>query len=107
VRSKTSGWTPRVTLASAREGTGMDELWAAVEEFRAALDATGELQRRRAEQAREWMWSEVSESLMDALRHDERVSTLVEHLETAVTAGELPPAAAARQILDAFLPPSQ
>jgi LAO/AO transport system kinase len=106
VRSKTSGWTPRVTLASAQEGTGMDELWAAVEEFRAALDATGELQRRRAEQARDWMWSEVSESLMDSLRHDERVAGLVEHLEAAVTAGELPPAAAARQILDAFLPSS-
>ena len=103
VRSKTSGWMPRVTLASALAGTGMDELWAAVEEFRAALDATGELQRRRAEQAREWMWSEVSESLMDALRHDGRVSKLVDRLEAAVTAGEVPPAAAARQMLDAFL----
>jgi LAO/AO transport system kinase len=104
VRSKTSGWTPRVTLASALAGTGMDELWASVEEFRGALDATGELERRRAEQAREWMWSEVSESLMDALRHDERVSQLVDRLEAAVTAGEVPPAAAARQMLDAFRP---
>jgi GTPase len=106
VRSKTSGWAPRVMLVSALEGTGMDELWAAVEEFRAALDATGELERRRAEQARDWMWSEVSESLMESLRHDERVSGLVGRLENAVTAGELSPAAAARQILDAFLPSS-
>jgi hypothetical protein len=49
------------------------------------------------------MWSEVSESLMDALRSDERVSEMADRLEAAVTAGELPPAAAARQILDAFL----
>jgi LAO/AO transport system kinase len=103
VRSKTSAWTPRVVLVSALEGTGIDELWATVEEFRAALDATGELDRRRAEQAREWMWSEVSETLMDSLRHNERVSRLADRLEAAVTAGELPPAAAARQILDAFL----
>jgi hypothetical protein len=41
---------------------------------------------------------------MDALRHDERVSGIVGRLEAAVTAGELPPAAAARQILDAFRP---
>jgi LAO/AO transport system kinase len=103
VRSKTRAWTPRVVLVSAREGTGIDELWSTVEEFRSSLGATGELDRRRAEQAREWMWSEVSESLMDALRSDERVSEMADRLEAAVTAGELPPAAAARQILDAFL----
>ncbi len=103
VRSKTQAWTPRVVLVSALEGTGIDELWSTVEEFRSTLDATGELDRRRAEQAREWMWSEVSESLMDALRSDERVSEMADRLEAAVTAGELPPAAAARQILDAFL----
>ncbi|HKH26105.1 MAG TPA: methylmalonyl Co-A mutase-associated GTPase MeaB [Acidimicrobiia bacterium] len=103
VRSKTAAWTPRVVLVSSLEGTGIDELWSTVEEFRSALDGTGELDRRRAEQAREWMWSEVSESLMDALRHDERVSDLADRLEAAVTAGELPPASAARQILDAFL----
>jgi LAO/AO transport system kinase len=103
VRSKTQAWTPRVVLVSALEGTGIEELWSTVEEFRSTLGATGELDRRRAEQAREWMWSEVSESLMDALRSDERVADLADRLEAAVTAGELPPAAAARQILDAFL----
>jgi LAO/AO transport system kinase len=103
VRSKTSAWTPRVVLISSLEGTGIDELWATIEDFRAALTATGELARRRAEQAREWMWSEVSETLMDALRNDRRVAQLVDGLEAAVTAGELAPAAAARQILDAFL----
>jgi GTPase len=103
VRSKTQAWTPRVVLVSALEGTGIDELWSTVAEFRSTLDATGELDRRRAEQAREWMWSEVSESLMDALRSDERVAELADRLEAAVTAGELAPAAAARQILDAFL----
>jgi LAO/AO transport system kinase len=103
VRSKTRAWTPRVVLVSALEGTGIDELWSTVEEFRSTLDATGELDRRRAEQAREWMWSEVSESLMDALRNGERIAELADRLEAAVTAGELAPAAAARQILDAFL----
>ena len=102
VRSKTTAWTPRVVLVSALDGTGIDELWSTVEEFRSALGVGGDLERRRAEQAREWMWSEVSESLMDALRHDERVAGLVGRLEAAVTAGEVPPAAAAAQILAAF-----
>ena len=105
LRSKTQTCTPRVVLVSALEGTGIDELWSTVEEFRSTLGATGELDRRRAEQARDWMWSEVSESLMDALRSDERVAELADRLEAAVTAGELAPAAAARQILAAFLAP--
>ena len=104
VRSKTSAWTPHVVLVSATEGTGIDELWDTVEEFRAALAATGDLERRRAEQAREWMWSEVTETLMESLRRDERVSALVDRLEAEVTAGEVPPAAAANQILDAYRP---
>jgi LAO/AO transport system kinase len=107
VRSKTAAWAPRVVLVSALEGTGIDELWATVGEFRSMLDADGQLERRRAEQAREWMWSEVSESLMDALRHDERVAGSVEQLEAAVAAGELPPAAAAKRILDAFQRPDR
>jgi len=107
VRSKTQAWTPRVVLVSALEDTGIDELWSTVEEFRSTLDASGELDRRRAEQARQWMWSEVSESLMDALRNDQRVAELADRLEAAVTAGELAPAAAARQILDAFLRPEK
>ena len=39
VRSKTQAWTPRVVLVSALEGTGIDDLWSTVEEFRSTLDA--------------------------------------------------------------------
>src|SRR5207245_2756629 len=43
VRSKTQAWTPRVVLVSALEGTGIDDLWSTVEEFRSTLDSAGEL----------------------------------------------------------------
>ena len=49
------------------------------------------------------MWSEVSESLLDALRRDAGVAALAGELEEAVRRGELAPAAAARRLLDAFL----
>jgi LAO/AO transport system kinase len=103
LRPKQPGWEPRVVIASAIEGTGVPETWHAIEEFRRVLGTSGELERRRAEQARDWMWSEISESLTDALRRDERVAELAGKLEAAVRGGEVPPATAARQILDAFL----
>jgi LAO/AO transport system kinase len=102
VRPRTPGWEPRVLLVSALEGRGVDELWRAVEEFRAALGAPGALERRRAEQAREWMWSEVSESLLESLRNDEGVAVLAERLEQDVAAGSVSPSAAAQEMLRAF-----
>jgi LAO/AO transport system kinase len=103
LRPKQAGWEPRVLTASALEGTGVADVWGAIEEFRATLGASGDLERRRAEQARDWMWSEVSESLLDALRRDTGVAALAQELEEGVRRGELAPAAAARRLLDAFL----
>ena len=53
---------------SALLGQGIAEVWAAVGEFREAV--AGELAARRADQARQWMWSEVTDALLDELRGD-------------------------------------
>ena len=60
---------------------------------------------RRAQQAREWMWSEVTEALLEALHRDERVAALAKRLEEAVGAGTATPTAAARAVVEAFLAP--
>jgi LAO/AO transport system kinase len=103
VRPRTPAWEPRVVLCSALEGTGIADVWAAVEEFRAALTATGELDARRAEQARDWMWSEISDSLLERLRADPTAASAARRLETDVRAGRVPPTAAAERVLLAFL----
>jgi LAO/AO transport system kinase len=102
VRPRTPGWTPQVLLVSAIEGRGVDELWHAIEAFRSTLDRSGALARRRADQAREWMWAEVSESLLDELRHDPHVAALAERRERDVAEGSVSPTAAAQEMLRAF-----
>lgn len=102
VRPRTDVWVPRVLQCSALLGEGVAEVWSAVEEHDATFRASGLLERRRAEQAREWMWSEVTESLLDALRSDTEVAALVASLEREVVAGTTPPTAAAQRILAAF-----
>jgi LAO/AO transport system kinase len=104
VRPKSSSWTACVLQASALERRGIDEVWHAIEEYREALAASGEWERRRADQARQWMWSEVSETLVELLRGDGDVAALVPGLEARVSAGEVTPTAAAQQVLDAFRP---
>ena len=97
------GWTPRVLQCSSLLGEGIDTVWDAVEDFRAAVGTA--LAGRRAQQAREWMWSEVTEALLEALHRDERVAALAKRLEEAVAAGTATPTAAARAIVEAFLAP--
>ncbi len=101
LRSPTAGWTPEVRTASALNGDGVAEVWATVERFNTAVGEKG-IARRRAEQARDWMWNEVGETLLAQLRRHPEVKRLVPGLEREVEAGKSTPAAAARRMLEVF-----
>jgi LAO/AO transport system kinase len=101
LRSPTAGWTPEVTTCSAQTGEGVAALWEIVERFNEAVGEKG-VARRRAEQARAWMWNEVGETLLAELRRHPGVKRLVAGLEAEVESGRLTPAAAARTMLQAF-----
>jgi LAO/AO transport system kinase len=101
VRPRHTRWAPRVLQCSALVGDGIDEVWDAVEAFRDALG--DDLLALRSAQARDAMWSDLSEELLREVRDDPRVAPLARALQEEVTAGERTPAAAARSILQAFL----
>jgi LAO/AO transport system kinase len=101
LRSPTAGWTPEVATASAITGDGVAEVWQVIERFMAAVGEKG-VARRRADQARAWMWNEVGETLLAELRKHPGVKKLVAGLEREVEAGRATPAAAARRMLEAF-----
>jgi LAO/AO transport system kinase len=105
VRPKTTAWEPQVVRCSALEARGIDDVWHGVEAHHNALKGAGELERRRADQSREWMWSELSASLLDRLRYDPAASAAAERLEAEVAAGKLPAPVAAEQVLRAFTDP--
>jgi LAO/AO transport system kinase len=101
LRSPTAGWTPEVTTASALTGEGVAEVWEVIGRFMKAVGEKG-VARRRADQARAWMWNEVGETLLAELRKHPGVKKLVSGLEREVEAGRATPAAAARRMLEAF-----
>ena len=102
VRSGDDGAVERVRTCSALLGDGIAELWETIEELVKAARASGDLAARRTEQARAWMWSEVTDTMLEELRADPEVNARVESLEADVTAGRLSAAAAARRVLTAF-----
>jgi LAO/AO transport system kinase len=101
LRPPSPDWRPPVLLSSALTGVGVPQVWDAVERFRAAMAAGGGLAAKRAEQARAWMWRELSESLLAALSARPEVARRLAGLEARVRAGEITPAAAARRLLEA------
>ncbi len=103
IRPKSPHWTARVLLASALNGTGIDEIWAAVEAYRDALGPAGELDALRARQAMAWMWAEVNDRLAAELKRHPAVAAALPDLEARVAAGELTPSAAAAALLEKFL----
>jgi LAO/AO transport system kinase len=103
IRAQSKSWRPRVLLASAESGEGVSDLWQVVLEHRKALEASGELDRRRRDQARAWMWSLVEEGLAQALRQHPGVTHEIPRLEGEVQSLETTPAAAARHLLRTFL----
>jgi LAO/AO transport system kinase len=97
-----ASWRPPVLACSAQTGAGIAEVWTAVEEHRAALEAAGALAEKRADQQVQWMWAMVRDQLMDRLQSDAGVREALPALEREVRAGERTPTLAAQAILEAL-----
>jgi LAO/AO transport system kinase len=101
LRPATAGWVPPILKVSALERRGMEAAWAAVLKYRETLGAA-RLAAKRAAQAKAWMWNEIEEGLIAALRRHPAVAAQLAGLEKKVVQGHMTPAAAARAILEAF-----
>jgi LAO/AO transport system kinase len=102
MKSRFANWQSKVLACSSIEGRGIDEVWQEVVNFRSTLSEAGELQQRRAQQARAWMWAETAEALVSDLKNDPQVKALVPELERAVLEGTLPATVAAQRLIEQF-----
>jgi len=96
-------WKVEVRTCSSRDGDGIAEVWDLVLKHHSVHEASGELKTRRAAQARDWMWSEVSDRFLTAVQSDPRVCEQIPLLEAAASEGRIPPTVAANQLLELFL----
>lgn len=94
-------WRPPVLTMSALEGIGLAELWDTVERHRRVLIEAGEFEARRRAQKVEWTWAMVRDAVLDRVLTSPAVKDLRAEVERRVRTGELTPALAAQQILDA------
>ncbi|HEU4825313.1 MAG TPA: methylmalonyl Co-A mutase-associated GTPase MeaB [Dongiaceae bacterium] len=95
-------WQPGVVKCSALKGEGMAAVWDKVQAFRKATARSGEFESRRRDQARNWLWQEVSEGLLERLKSDPDLADRLARLEAKVAQRKASPAAAARSLLSSF-----
>ena len=101
LRPANAGWMTPVLKVSALYRRGLDKVWQEISRFRTTLGET-RLAEKRARQARAWMWNEIEEGLIAALRGHPLVARRLGELEAKVAAGSLTPTAAAKAILEDF-----
>jgi len=91
-------WEPVVLTLSARDNAGLDELWAKIKEWYAALAASGALNERRGDQAASWMQEIFEQRLLAAFKGGRRAARHFQELEDKVRSGRMTPAAAAHEL---------
>lgn len=98
-----AGWTPPILRAVSTRGEGVEELVAALEDHRAHLEATGELERRCLRRAAHTVREIALGQLRGRLdRLEGRGAPLLDGLAAKVANRDLDPYAAADQLLAAI-----
>ncbi len=105
----TPGWETPVLTASATEGTGLDQVWEAIESHRALLESTGLLERRRRRQQQLWLATMLNEAVLAAFRGRDGVAEAIAAAEAEVAAGHITVPQATERVIAAAgltLPPA-
>ena len=103
LRGHGEDWEVPVLTCAGLTGEGLDEVWAKLVEHQDRAKASGAFDERRRSQQVRWTWQLVRDGLEHQLRHHPAIRASAPELEKQVLAGELTPALAAQQLLQAFL----
>ncbi len=102
LRPISDAWRTPVLTASSHTGEGILEVWERIQAHRRLLESTGQLEIRRRQQARSWLWTLLEEGLQVAFRADPAVAERLAELEQQVQERQISAPRAARVLLEAF-----
>ncbi|MBF2758671.1 MAG: methylmalonyl Co-A mutase-associated GTPase MeaB [Ectothiorhodospiraceae bacterium AqS1] len=103
--AKADDWQVQVHRCSALTGQGIDDAVDCILRYRRWYETSGRRDRRRLEQAKAWLWREITEQLRERV---ERVGArrgldaIVESLEEEIALDRISAAAAAKRVIERF-----
>ena len=93
-------WKPPIVLTEAARGEGVADLWVKIDDHRAYLESSGELERRRRENLAREVFGVAAARAKEHLVQTVQGNPDLRRLLDAVQARELDPLSAVRAILD-------
>ncbi|MBB84325.1 MAG: methylmalonyl Co-A mutase-associated GTPase MeaB [Deltaproteobacteria bacterium] len=102
IRAANDEWKPRALAASALNEEGIAAVWNTIVEHHDLRVANGQLEARRRDQAKDWMWKLVDEGIQRAFREQPGMLDEIARQEADVAGQKSTPAAAARLLLERF-----
>jgi LAO/AO transport system kinase len=96
-------WHPQAIQLSALLGTGVQEFWQTVLQFKELQTTQGKLALRRQQQSLAWMWERIDAGLKQAFKQDLHVQAILPQLTAQVLSGEMAASTAARKLLSPHL----
>jgi LAO/AO transport system kinase len=91
-----------VLTVSALQQEGVHEVWAMLNNFRAAMQVSGEFVDTPRRQAVDWMWALLMDDLKQLFLDHPEIKRDFPQLQQAVAQGITTPAAASKRLLDIF-----
>ncbi|KAJ3103187.1 hypothetical protein HDU97_010320 [Phlyctochytrium planicorne] len=84
VKNMSPNWTPEVLRISSAEKNGLDEAWDTMNRYYNIISESHELEDRRGLQRQKWVWSIVTDELVQELRENQQVQTALPKIEKEV-----------------------
>ena len=100
VEPASPNWTPPVLTCSALDGSGLAEVWSAVERHHETMVASGELAERRRAQTLLWMQTMLHDRLLEHFDADPEFRSAREAMAADVAAGDLSPTVAVERLIE-------
>jgi LAO/AO transport system kinase len=91
VKPKYDEWHAPVMTCSARDNTGIKNIWDVVEMFYAAMDPNGKLALLRKGQNVRWMKQQIEEDVINMIYNTQDIKTLYSKTKASVESNQISP----------------
>ncbi len=94
-----SGWIPSVLTCSARNNTGIEDIWETINAYLQFVQRNGYYDNKRRQQAKYWMYETINSNLMNRFYDDEKIKPLLKSYEQKVLEDKISSFNAAKKLL--------
>ncbi len=97
-----SGWQAKVVTCSATENTGIDAIWAMVEEYIGHTRGNGFFEQNRIQQSKSWLYETITNMLENSFYNVNGIEDEIKLMEKEVTEGKINTFHAATMLLKLY-----